>query len=148
MSASLPVQLPPQDKLDALRYLDEFHFWQTLDDERLCRRCGCTITGRQILVFELHGTRGSLRLQCPSPGCVSKPGEWVYANPVRAARMRAEAEASASAPPEKVAGNERIHQGDRWTKTPPKVPPHGIRAAIARLASPIVAKLHALRPIA
>jgi hypothetical protein len=88
VSHSIPLQLTPEDKLDLLRYLDEFHYWHSLDDERSCKRCGRTINGRQIVVIELEGTRGKLRLQCPSAGCVSSPGDWAYANPVRVAKLR------------------------------------------------------------
>jgi hypothetical protein len=48
MSAFVPLQLEPADKLDALRYLDEFHFWHSLDEERLCQCCGCACFDRFI----------------------------------------------------------------------------------------------------
>jgi hypothetical protein len=76
MSAFAPFQLDPKDKLDALRYLDKFHFWHSLDDERRCDRCGRSLTGRQIIVIELPGTRGKLALKCPTPGCQSMPKNW------------------------------------------------------------------------
>ena len=140
--ASAPLQLPAHDKLDVLRYLDEFHFWNSLDDERRCQRCGHTITGRQILVFELHGTRGAMRLQCPTPGCVSKPGDWMYANPVQAARLRAEAEATDLA----------IHDSEHSNKIQAKrsAPSHRVRDAIAHFAflRPFATRLHAIRPVA
>ena len=90
LSASTPLQLAPEDKLDLLRYLDEFHYWHSLDDERRCKRCSRLITGRQILVLELKGTRGKMRLQCPTVGCMSTPSEWVYADPVLAAKLRSD----------------------------------------------------------
>jgi hypothetical protein len=90
MNASSPLLLSPEDKLDALRNLDEFHFWHSLDDQRSCKRCGRSITGRQIIVTELKGTRGRLRLQCPTVGCVSTPSEWIYADPGLAARLKAD----------------------------------------------------------
>jgi len=34
VSASTPLHLAPEDKLDVLRYLDEFHYWHSLDDQR------------------------------------------------------------------------------------------------------------------
>ena len=88
MHASSPLQLLPEDKIDALRKVDEFRFWYSLDDARRCARCKQTITGKQILVFELKGTRGRLRLQCPTVGCVSTPSEWTYADPVLAAKRK------------------------------------------------------------
>jgi len=87
MSAS-PLKLVAQDKLDLLRYLDEFHYWHSLDDERRCKRCSRVINGHQILVFELEGTRGKLRLQCPTVACMSTPSDWVYADPFLAAKLR------------------------------------------------------------
>jgi hypothetical protein len=88
MHPPCPLSLSPEDKLDALRSLDEFHFWHSLDDRRNCKRCGRSISGRQILVLELKGTRGRLRLQCPTVGCISTPSDWVYADPVLAARLK------------------------------------------------------------
>ena len=76
MSAYTRFDLDPEDKIDALRYLDEFHFWYSLDDERRCGCCGRSFTGRQVMVIELRGTRGKLKLQCPSAGCISAPNNW------------------------------------------------------------------------
>src|SRR5256714_11128597 len=58
VSASIPLQLAPEDKLDLLRYLDEFHYWHSLDDERRCKRCSRLITGRRILRTEFNGHGG------------------------------------------------------------------------------------------
>jgi hypothetical protein len=88
MHASSPSVLSPDDKLDLLRNLDEFHFWHSLDDRRFCKRCGRSITGRQIVAVEMKGTRGRMRLQCPTVGCVSTASEWIYADPVLAARLK------------------------------------------------------------
>ncbi len=77
MSAHTPLQLNLEDKLDALHYLDEFHFWYSLDDVQFCQCCGRRITGRQIVVVKVQGTRGKLQLQCPSAGCPSTPSDWV-----------------------------------------------------------------------
>lgn len=82
-----PLTLSAGDKLDALRHLDEYHFWHALDDVRICQRCRQQITGWQIEVVEVAGTRAELRLQCPTPDCESLPGEWIYADPVLAATM-------------------------------------------------------------
>ena len=53
MAVSPPVSLPDAEKLDALRRLDQFREWQSLDDRRYCLVCGKIITGRQI-----QGTNG------------------------------------------------------------------------------------------
>jgi hypothetical protein len=159
MSAATPLQLPPADKLDVLRYLDEFHYWHSLDDERICKRCGRTISGRQIVVIELQGTRGKLRLQCPTAGCVATPGDWAYANSVQAARLGAKSPASVEKNGNaETAANERIHHGGRAAKrishaarTRPSLfaPAPSFRAALARLVlvRPIATALHAFRPI-
>jgi hypothetical protein len=65
------------DKLDALRRLDQFRQWRSLDEKRYCLVCGKIITGRQIQVA--GGTRGNgpLRLSCPTERCNSIPMDWV-----------------------------------------------------------------------
>jgi hypothetical protein len=158
MSASTPVQMPPEDKLDVLRYLDEFHYWYALTDERNCQRCGRIITGSQILVIELQGTRGKLRLQCPTAGCVSTPGDWTYTNPVRVAKLRAASSARAAATNAEAIARQRLYQGKRAAKRKiaatakpafmfARAP--SFRAILARLVllRPIATALHAFRPI-
>ena len=47
------ISSPPladADKLNALRKLDQFREWRSLNDERYCLVCGKIITGRQIRV--------------------------------------------------------------------------------------------------
>jgi hypothetical protein len=65
------------EKLEALRRLDQFRHWRSLDEKRYCLVCGKIITGRQIQVA--GGTRGngSLRLSCPTERCNSIPMDWV-----------------------------------------------------------------------
>jgi hypothetical protein len=77
MALSEPVKLSDADKLDALRRLDQFRQWHSLDDKRFCLVCGKIITGRQIQVA--GGTRGNgpLRLSCPTEQCNSIPMDWV-----------------------------------------------------------------------
>jgi hypothetical protein len=158
MDASTPLSLAPPDKLDVLRYLDEFHYWHSLDDERICKRCGRTITGSQILVIELQGTRGKLRLKCPSAGCVSTPGDWTYANPVRVAKLRAESPASVGKAEAEAIASQHTHHGGlaakrKLTGTTKRAsifaPAPSFRAALARLVliRPIATALHAFRPI-
>ena len=147
MSALVPLLLPPEDKLDALRYLDEFHYWHALDDERLCQRCGRTITGRQIVVIELQGTRGKLRLQCPTAGCVSTVSEWVYANPVQAAKERADSTRLKNGRrnlKDDASNPRRHHPGG------PAVRSKGRKSLFAAASSfrEIAARLHLLRPLA
>jgi hypothetical protein len=108
--------MPPQDKLDVLRYLDEFHYWHSLDDERICKRCEHTITGYQILVIELQGTRGKLHLKCPTAGCVATPGDWAYANPVQAAKLRADFPANVGKAGVETIASQRTYHGDLAAK--------------------------------
>ena len=77
VALSPPVRLSEVDKLDALRRLDQFRRWRSLDEKRYCLVCGKIITGRQIQVA--GGTRGNgpLRLSCPTERCNSIPMDWV-----------------------------------------------------------------------
>ena len=71
------VSLSPARQLAALRARDIFHQWESIDEERFCRRCGEVITGRAIKVFHGPGGRDDLRLECPTEGCPSVPFEWI-----------------------------------------------------------------------
>jgi len=77
MTLSPPVTLSDADKLEALRRLDQFRQWSSLDEKRFCLVCGKIITGRQIQVS--GGTRGNgpLRLSCATERCNSIPMDWV-----------------------------------------------------------------------
>ncbi len=77
MVLSSPTSLPDGDKLKALRRLDQFRPWHSLDEKRYCLVCGKILTGRQIQV--MGGTRGNgpLRLSCPTEHCHSIPMDWV-----------------------------------------------------------------------
>ncbi len=77
MVLSALVNLPDGDKLEALRRLDQFRPWGSLDEKRYCLVCSTIITGDQILV--MGGTRGNgaLRLRCPTERCHSIPMDWV-----------------------------------------------------------------------
>ena len=76
------IMLLDADKLDALRRLDRFRQWRSLDEKRYCLVCGKIITGRQIKVA--GGTRGnpSLRIKCPTERCNSIPMDW-YCQPMK-----------------------------------------------------------------
>jgi hypothetical protein len=72
-----PVALSDADKLDALRRLDQFREWRSLDDKRFCLVCGKIITGRQIQVPSGTRGNGTQRLSCPTQRCNSIPMDWV-----------------------------------------------------------------------
>ncbi len=77
MALTTSIRLSDQEKLEALRRLDQFRQWHSLDEKRYCLVCGKLITGRQIQVA--GGTRGNgpLRLSCPTELCKSIPMDWV-----------------------------------------------------------------------
>jgi hypothetical protein len=65
------------DRLVALRQLDRTRAWESLDDVRVCRCCGRTITGRQIEVIA-PARNGEPRLLCPTDGCSATTSDWIY----------------------------------------------------------------------
>jgi len=77
VALSTAIKLSDQEKLEALRRLDQFRQWHSLDQKRYCLVCGKLISGRQIQVA--GGTRGNgpLRLNCPTERCNSIPMDWV-----------------------------------------------------------------------
>lgn len=159
MSPFMPLQLSLEDKLDVLRYLDEFRFWRSIDDERRCSRCDRIITGRQILVFERQGTRGNIRLQCPTPGCASRPSNWIYANPVEVATRKDQVRLR---PVEKGVAQSLAHNGRSLLKARLAEEARqarrwrirgsisGARKRLARLPilRPLATGLHAIHPVA
>jgi hypothetical protein len=72
-----PMSLSPARKLATLQTLDVFHHWESIDEERFCRRCGEIISGRAIKVFAARRDGAGLRLECPTDGCPAVPIEWV-----------------------------------------------------------------------
>ena len=66
------IELSPGEKLAALRALDQFRNWESLDDRRRCLACGKIITGLQIRV----AGPAPFRLECPTAGCAAIPIDW------------------------------------------------------------------------
>jgi hypothetical protein len=77
VAISPPFALSDSGKLEALRRLDQFREWRSLDDTRYCLVCGKVITGRQIQVAGGKRGDGPLRLSCPTERCNSIPMDWV-----------------------------------------------------------------------
>ena len=77
VTVTTAIRLSEQEKLEALRRLDQFRQWHSLEEKRYCLVCGKLIMGRQIQVA--GGTRGNgpLRLSCPTERCNSIPMDWV-----------------------------------------------------------------------
>ena len=74
-----PAPAPPlsdSDRLDALRRLDQFREWHSLDDKRYCLVCGKIITGWQIQVAGGRQGNGPLQVSCPTERCNSIPMDW------------------------------------------------------------------------
>jgi len=65
------------DRLSILRVGDSLRNWNSLDDQRVCVRCGRKFKGRQVDIRRLSG--GKFKLCCPTLGCVSAPHQWRYA---------------------------------------------------------------------
>jgi hypothetical protein len=76
-----PISFSSEEKLNALHEVDIFHNWDSLDERRLCRRCGQIISGRDIKVVGSRQSHGGVRLECPTPGCLSVPIEWLMLEP-------------------------------------------------------------------
>ncbi|MBA3544658.1 MAG: hypothetical protein H0T83_09510 [Chthoniobacterales bacterium] len=67
--------------MHALRTLDIFHPWESIDEQRICRRCGQVISGRDILIFNDRPGGRPARLECPTTGCPAVPFEWMIPEP-------------------------------------------------------------------
>lgn len=76
MTSSPPAPLSDAEKLAALRRLDQFREWPSLDEKRYCLVCAKIITGRQIQVAGDTRGDGPQRLNCPTERCNSIPMDW------------------------------------------------------------------------
>ena len=76
MASSSPSPLSDAEKLAALRRLDQFREWHSLDEKRYCLVCGKIITGQQIQVTGDTPVDGPQRLNCPTERCSSIPMDW------------------------------------------------------------------------
>jgi len=71
------ISLSEQEHLKALRALDQFREWRSVDEKRYCLVCGRIITGRDIQAMGKTRGNGPLRLNCPTQDCNSIPMNWV-----------------------------------------------------------------------
>ena len=120
------AMLSDAEKLDALRHLDQFRQWRSLDEKRYCLVCSKIITGREIQVAGGTRCNGSLTLSCPTARCNSIPMDWVLATDEIIAKFEMleaeERKAAAPAPMNHKNGRlerpERPHNGipSRWRK--------------------------------
>jgi hypothetical protein len=114
------------DKLEALRRLDQFRQWHSLDEKRYCLVCSKIITGQQIQVASGTHGNGSLTLSCPTERCNSIPMDWVLPTDEIIAKVEMlaaeERKAALAAPMNHNDGglgrHERAHNGiaSRWRK--------------------------------
>jgi hypothetical protein len=72
-----PLNLSAEERLQALRRLDIFHPWESVDEKRLCGRCRKIITGRQVKIWGDRPGGEPAHLECPSKGCLAVPLEWI-----------------------------------------------------------------------
>jgi hypothetical protein len=108
------IRLSDQEKLEALRRLDQFRQWHSLDEKRYCLVCGKLILGQQIQVAGGTCGNGPLRLSCPTERCNSIPMDWVLPTDEVLAKVERLAEeerkASAVKPAAVTIGNgETVH---------------------------------------
>jgi len=114
---STAVRLSDNEQLEALRRLDQFRAWHSLDEKRYCLVCGTIISGRRIHVA--GGTRGNgpLRLSCPMERCNSIPMDWVLPTDEILAKVERLAEeerkASALKPAPVAIGNGKTVRTDK-----------------------------------
>jgi hypothetical protein len=116
VALTVAARLSDQEKLEALRRLDQFRRWHSLDEKRYCLVCGNLISGEQIQVT--GGTRGNgpMRLSCPTERCNSIPMDWVLPTDEILAKVERlaveERPASALKPVAVAIGNrKRVHTG-------------------------------------
>jgi len=118
MALSTATRLSGDEKLEALRRLDQFRQWPSLEEKRYCLVCGKLITGQEIEVV-VGGTRGNgpLRLNCPTEGCNSIPMDWVLPTDEILAKVEKLTEevckASAVKPPAGTNGHGRTMRAGR-----------------------------------
>jgi hypothetical protein len=72
------IEVKAEDKLRWLRRLDGGRGWDSLEDQRCCRCCGKTFTGRQVQLVGGTRGRGPVRFVCPTPNCRSTLADWRY----------------------------------------------------------------------
>lgn len=110
MELSPPAPVADANKLNALRALDQFREWRSLDDQRYCLVCGKIITGRQIQIAGTHGNR-ELQLSCPTEQCNSIPMDWVLPTDEIVALANAAASKERNvAPPSTAPGHGAAHE--------------------------------------
>jgi hypothetical protein len=63
-------------KIEALRQVDPFRLWHSLDDERRCLCCGRIINGHGIRFVGGTPESGDLRALCPTENCEAVPLDW------------------------------------------------------------------------
>ena len=77
VARSIATKLSDDEKLEALRRLDQFRQWHSLEEKRYCLVCGNVISGGQIRVNGGTRGKGPARLSCPTERCNSIPMDWV-----------------------------------------------------------------------
>jgi hypothetical protein len=73
-----PTKVDGNDKLQWLRRFAAARSWEFLDEQRYCRCCGKTFSGRQIQLVGGSRPFGPLRAVCPTRRCPATPDDWIY----------------------------------------------------------------------
>jgi hypothetical protein len=111
------VKSSDDEQLQALRLLDQFRQWNSLDGKRYCLVCGKIITGRQIEIAGGPRGNGPLRLRCPTKACNSIAMDWVLLTDEILAKVKQlaaeEKQASALQPTPAINGNGKAGPVDR-----------------------------------
>jgi hypothetical protein len=117
VTLSTATRLSDEENLEALRRLDQFRQWHSLEEKRYCLVCGNLISGRQIQVADRTRGNEPLRLTCPTEGCNSIPMDWVLPTDEILARVEKlveeERKASALKPAAVAIGNGKTIHTDK-----------------------------------
>ena len=137
MTLSTATRLSDEENLEALRRLDQFRQWHSLEEKRYCLVCGKLIWGRQIQVDGGTRSNGPPRLSCPTERCNSIPMDWVLPTDEILARVEKlveeERKASALKPAAVTIGNGKA--------VPPHKPHNDFMSRLLKFALPF--KRHA-----
>jgi len=132
VTLSTATGLSDEENLEALRRLDQFRQWHSLEEKRYCLVCGNLISGRQIQVADRTRGNGPLRLSCPTEGCNSIPMDWVLPTDEILARVEKlveeERKASALKPAAVTIGNGKA--------VPPHKPHNDFMSRLFKFALP------------
>ena len=74
----MPEGLSLQERLQALRLIDNERRWYSVDDKRVCLICERIISGQEI---RISGGPDHYQLACPTDGCPGNSSHWLLYRP-------------------------------------------------------------------